>query len=293
MGCSSSSTQTTSSDISSDITQIIPTDTSSKIANKHTAPPAILISQLIKNKCVVPSEKTGPYDLTNYHSNITGTHAGFHDTQEWIDYNAQKSSELLACGSWDNVDVAVFDADWAVAHGSQVLGTSFDPMKLHRQRLQDAHTKMVNTYKDAVSSVKNNNLQTFAHLIDPNGSYQSRGAKCSQPGNNDLLQIYAGALNALTPLWKLSNQIAAAAGGVVGVSSLSWSLKGLLRIRKKTNEKYSEKTFVSASLCDMYTFIFVFCTTTGYSSTRSSTRYAHYTANSEFLFLFLFLFFRQ
>ena len=100
---------------------------------------------------------------------------------------------------------------------------------------------MVNNYKRVVSTVKNNNGQAFARLIDPKGKYKSRGKKCKHPGKNDLLQIYAAALNALTPLWTLSQSIATAAGGVGAhkqVSSLSWSLKGLLRIRKKTNEKY-------------------------------------------------------
>jgi len=243
---SSTTVSTTNSNSVSNASNSNSTDTQrpigTLIADKHSAPPKHLIKKLIQRNRVVPSEM-GAYDFSDYHSNITGTHAGFNNAQEWLSYNKLKSTELLACGSWDNVDITAFDADWAVEHGSQVLGTSFDPIKLHRQRLKDAHTKMVNAYKNVVNTVKNNNVQAFARLIDQNGPYASKGSKCKHSGDNDVLQIYTSALNALVPLWELSNRIAEAAGGVGAnkqVSSLAWSLKGFKRVRKKTFEKYND-----------------------------------------------------
>jgi hypothetical protein len=232
-------------------------NTTTAVANKYKPPPTLLISKMIQEKKIIPCESHGAYDLSNYHSNMTGTHAGFHDTQEWSTFQQLKSSQLLSCGSWDNVDIQSFDADWAVDHGSQVLGTSFDPIKLHRKRLEDAHTAMVNNYKQVVAAVQKNNVQAFARLCDRTGPYQSKGKKCQHKGANELLQIYASALNALTPLWELSNRIATAAGGVgPEVSSVSWSLKGLLRVRKKTNEKYNNDF---RSVTDIARTSIVFC----------------------------------
>ena len=191
---------------------------SSQKLDKHAPPPPEFIEQAIAEGRVCPDEQAGAYRADLFHGNFTGAEMGFYSYERQQQWFADNTAKLAEYEVWPNVDIHKADADFAMMYG--LLGGSGFPFNTMKPMLVTEKAGMVEGYAGAVEKARAREPEAFEKLkTDP--KYASRRPEKSAGGGavqkvNTLQGVFAGALGALTALWALSCEVAAAAKDATG-----------------------------------------------------------------------------
>jgi len=199
------------------------------------------MKELVARGRVVVCEAHGPYALERFHGNIIGRIRGYSDEAAYEDWIARNKAAMARQKSWESLDLQDLDPDWVFQYG-EIDGQGMDFRKI-RPFVEAAQEAMSKEYAAAYEKAKAipEDKVALDHLEKErtfSDTAFSKGVKAQHRGVGTVLELYAGALRAISGVWRLS-EAAAASGGDPGGTSIAWSLKKPQRIWYKLHNKYN------------------------------------------------------
>ena len=207
----------------------------------HCAPPEAILERLVKEGRVIPCEFYGFKCSQRYHANVSGKQMAFSSGDARRLSFEQNREDLSRYGSWESLDIAETNADWAMRYGSQAFrGVPFMFSKF-KARLEKERKTMIRDYASAVAVCRSRepdeykliveNYKSFVFTKKKTYVYSDNDHKKKKPRQptTDLTELYSLSLKALPVLWQVVERVAKKAG----TQTYAWSIKKLLRAQAK------------------------------------------------------------